>query len=121
MKNNYFDNFPNQPLYMGNTPLPNQTAAPTAPSTHENIPMEQSYIENILRMNKGKKVNIHMTFPDSNEFRDLEFRGIVEQSGRDHIILYDPTNNKWELLLMIYVDFITFEEKINYSPTFIPS
>ena len=83
--------------------------------------MEQSYIENILRLNKGKKVTVHMTFPDSNEFRDREFRGVIEQSGRDHIILSDPTTGAWYLLLMIYVDFITFEEKINYSQEFIPN
>ncbi len=75
---------------------------------------EQSYIENILRVNKGKKVTIHMTFPDSIEFKDREFKGIIEQSGKDHIILSDPTTGKWFLLLMLYVDFITFDEVINY-------
>lgn len=85
------------------------------------LPMEQSYIENILRLNKGKKVTVHMTFPDSNEFRDREFVGIIEQSGRDHIILSDPNTGVWYLLLMIYVDFITFEEKINYSQEFVPN
>jgi len=81
---------------------------------------EQSYIENILRLNKGKNVRVHMTFPDSVEFKDREFRGIIEQAGRDHIILKDPTTGTWELLLMIYVDFITFDEPINYSEEFIP-
>ncbi len=79
---------------------------------------EQSYIENILRMNKGKKVTVHMTFPDSIEFKDREFKGIIEQSGKDHIILSDPTTGKWFLLLMIYVDFITFDEFINYNLPF---
>ena len=85
-----------------------------------NAIVEQSYIENILRLNKGKKVRVHMTFPDSNEFRDREFVGIIEQSGRDHIILSEPSTGKWQLLLMIYVDFISFDEPINYSPEFIP-
>lgn len=111
--------FPGNPLYVGNTPTPNQQ---TAPNYNANdLPMEQSYIENILRLNKGKKVRIHMTFPDSTEFRDREFVGIIEQSGRDHIILSDPTTGKWFLLLMLYVNFITFDENINYSPEFVPS
>ncbi len=122
MNNNYYSsqNFPGTPLYVGTnpTPTPNQT---TAQNTLDMLPMEQSYIENILRLNKGKKVRIHMTFPDSNEFRDREFVGIIEQSGRDHIILSDPATGTWNLLLMIYVDFISFDEKINYSPEFIPS
>jgi len=90
-------------------------------NTDYNIPLEQSYIENILRLNKGKKVTIHMTFPDSIEFKDREFKGILEQAGKDHIIISDPSTGRWYLLLMIYVDFITFDEYINYSNTFIPN
>lgn len=95
-----------------NIPISNYTS---------NLPLEQSYIENILRLNRGKQVTVHMTFPDSEQFKDREFTGIIEQSGRDHIILSDPTSGKWFLLLMIYVDFITFDEKINYSQEFIPN
>lgn len=119
MNNPYFGNntFPGTPLYTGNVPTPNQQTAPT----YNDLPLEQSYIENILRLNKGKKVRVHMTFPDSNEFRDREFVGIIEQSGRDHIILSEPSTGKWQLLLMIYVDFISFDEAINYSPDFVPN
>lgn len=115
--NGYFDKnvFPGQPIYSGNMPTPNQQ---TAPVYNEDLPFEQSYIENILRMNKGKKATVHMTFPDSEQFRDREFSGIIEQSGRDHIILSEPSTGKWLLLLMIYVDFITFDEKINYVQNF---
>lgn len=122
MNNNSFygnNSFPGAPLYVGNSPTPNQQIAPNYSMT--DLPMEQSYIENILRLNKGKKVRVHMTFPDSNDFRDREFVGIIEQSGRDHIILSDPTTGKWFLLLMIYVDFITFDENINYSLEFVPN
>lgn len=114
---NSTQNFPGNPIYSGNTPLPNQQTATTY-STE--LPMEQSYIENILRLNKGKKVRVHMTFPDSTEWRDLEFNGIIEQSGRDHIILSEPNTGVWQLLFMIYVDYISFDEPINYSPEFYP-
>ena len=78
--------------------------AGTLPSNEFNtsIPFEQSYIENILRFNKGKKVRVHMTVPESIDYKDKEFYGILEQSGRDHIILSDPATGKWYLLLMIY-------------------
>lgn len=115
MNNAYKNVFPGIPIYSGNIPTPNQSI------NYTDLPLEQSYIENILRLNKGKKVTVHMTFPDSNEFRDREFVGIIEQSGRDHIILSDPNTGVWYLLLMIYVDFITFEEKINYSQEFVPN
>lgn len=103
--NNYF---PGTPLYAGTTPLPNQS------NNNPNIPFEQSYIENILRFNKGKKIRVHMTVPESIDYKDKEFSGILEQSGRDHIILSDPNTGTWYLLLMVYVDFITFDEAINY-------
>lgn len=120
MNNNYYggQNFPGTPLYVGTNPTPNQS---TAQSITNMLPLEQSYIENILRLNKGKKVRVHMTFPDSNEYRDREFVGIIEQAGRDHLILSDPSTGTWNLLLMIYVDFISFDEKINYSEEFIPN
>lgn len=127
MNNNYFGKpiFPNQNLNTNNqnfnTPPSNQNY--TVNSNYEPMALqeEQSYIENILRLNKGKQVRVHMTFPDSNEYRDREFRGIIEQSGRDHIILSEPNSGTWQLLLMIYVDFISFDEPINYSEEFIPN
>lgn len=116
MNNTYFDKnvFPGTPIY-------NNQNIQQVPIMDNTLPLEQSYIENILRLNRGKKVTVHMTFPDSNEFRDKEFRGIIEQAGRDHIILSDPSTGNWFLLLMIYVDYITFDEKINYNPEFVPN
>lgn len=123
MNNNYFDKsvFPGQPIYSSDNMPTTSNNNMTPPGNYNytsQLPLEQSYIENILRMNKGKQVTVHMTFPDSEQFRDREFKGIIEQSGRDHIILSDPTNGKWYLLLMIYVDFLTFDEKINYITNF---
>ena len=77
--NNQYSNY-GSPLYGNDFVTPNQYTAPKA----ESYRTEQSYIENILRLNRGKMVRIHMTFPDSVEFRDREFTGIIEQSGRDH-------------------------------------
>lgn len=102
------NNFPGAPIYAGTIPTPNQSTAPTV------IPFEQSYIENILRANKGKKARVHITIPESVDYKDKEFSGILEQAGRDHIIMSDPTDGKWYLILMIYVDFIVFDEAINY-------
>ena len=79
---------------------------------------EQSYIENIIRLNKGKIGRFYMTFPDSLEWRDRVFSGIIEQSGKDHIIISDPTTGKWYLLLLIYVDYVEFDEKITYIKSF---
>ena len=121
MNNNYLNsnNFGGTPLYSNGVVSPNQTTAPT--TNNEYIPDEQSYIENILRVNKGKKVSVYQSFADANNWKDKVFTGIIEQSGRDHIILSDPTTGKWYLLLMIYVNFVEFDEPINTIGQFYPS
>ncbi len=79
------------------------------------LPMEQSYIENILRLNKGKKVKAYYSYPDSNEWRDKIYDGVIEEAGRDHLIMSDAKTGDWYLLRMIYLNYVTFEERINYS------
>ena len=121
MNNNYLNNsnYQGTPLYSNGVITPNQSTAPT--TNGEYIPDEQSYIENILRVNKGKKVSVYQSFADAGQWKDRIFTGIIEQSGRDHIILSDPTTGKWYLLLMIYVNFVEFDEPINTVGQFYPS
>ena len=82
------------------------------------LSLEQSLIENILRLNKGKKVKVYASYPDSNEWKDRIYKGIIEESGRDHLILSDPSTGNWYLIRMLYVNFVEFGEKINYSPDY---
>lgn len=111
------DNFPGNPLIYNGNMVPNQQNQ----VNFQNTTFEQSYIENILRLNRGKQVSIYATYPDSNEWRDRVFKGIVEQSGRDHVILSDPKTGEWYLILIIYVNYIKFNEEIISSPDFYPS
>ncbi len=120
--NSYYPSavFPGQGLNMGNNDfVPNQQTAATQGNSGM-IPLvtEQSYIENILRMNRGKKARFHVTVPGSIEWQDRVFSGIIEQSGRDHLIVSNPETGEWYLILMIYLDFVTFEEPINYIKDF---
>ncbi|WP_425288585.1 spore coat protein GerQ [Salibacterium halotolerans] len=79
------------------------------------LPMEQSYIENILRLNTGKRATVYMTFEGNPDWQSMVFRGILEEAGRDHIVLSDPDTGRWYLLLMVYLDYVVFEEEINYQ------
>ncbi len=79
---------------------------------------EQSYIENILRLNKGKEVKAYVSYPDSVEWRDKIYDGIIEEAGRDHLILSDPSTGKWYLIRMIYLNYVEFNDKINYSHSY---
>jgi spore germination protein Q len=78
--------------------------------------MEESYIENILRMNKGKLVTVYSTFENNREWNAKIFRGLIEAAGRDHVILSDPTSQSRYLIPMIFVDYMLFEGEINYQP-----
>lgn len=102
---------------LNNNTVPNQQSVPSYKTNKNNTMFdeEQSYIENILRLNAGKKAKLHVTVPGSKEWQDRVFEGIIEQSGRDHIIMSNPQTGEWYLVLMIYLDFVTFEEPINYK------
>jgi spore germination protein Q len=101
---------------------------PTFPNNMNNYPkdnidyvalqsQEQSYIENILRLNKNKKVKVFASYPDSTEWRDRIYDGIIEEAGKDHLIMSSPSLGDWYLIPLIYVNWVEFEETINYSPT----
>ncbi len=76
---------------------------------------EESYIENILRLNLGKIATIYMTFENNLQWNAKIFKGRLEAAGRDHIIISDPQTGRRELLLMVNLDFITFDEPLNYA------
>ena len=82
------------------------------------LPIEASYIENILRLNRGKLATVYMTFEGSSEWNSMIFKGIVEAAGRDHLIISDPQTGKRYLLLMVYLDYVTFDEELEYEYPF---
>ena len=88
---------------------------PNIPSGNNDLPMEQSYVENILRLNKGKKVKAYVSYPDSSAWQNKVYDGVIEEAGRDHLIIMDPSTGSWFLIRMIYLDYVEFSEKINYS------
>ena len=94
-----------QPPYP--TPLPNQNV--------QNVAYEESYIENILRLNKGKVGTFYMTYNDSLEYRDKVYRGIIQAAGKDHIVISDTRDGKRYILLLVYLDYVEFDEPINYE------
>lgn len=94
------------------------TITPTGQVVPQQLPEEQSYIENILRMNLGKHATIYMTFENNSQWNAKIFKGILEAAGRDHIVISDPKTGMRYLLLMVNLDYITFEEPLNYTLPF---
>lgn len=86
-------------------PFPNQTTTPAD---------EESFIENILRLNRGKIGTFFLTYENNSQWNAKIIRGIIETAGRDHIILSDPQSGKRFLLLMLNLDYVEFDEPVNY-------
>lgn len=113
----YGNNIPNSPIYNENI-IPKEQVINDSTlnnkfqvTTNYDLPID-IYIENLLRFNRGKEVKVYMSFPNSNE---KEFTGIMELSGKDFIIISEPSTGKWQMLPIMYLDYITFDEKINYN------
>lgn len=108
------------PFMPGSMPFPPPGFGPSQPSAppmsdQSMLPLEQSYIENILRLNRGRVATIYMTFENNDRWNAKIFKGIIEAAGRDHIIISDPETEKRYLLLTIYLDYVTFDEQIDYD------
>ena len=94
------------------------TTPPAAQQPPGMLPIEQSYIENILRLNKGKLATVYATFEGNNQWNAKKFVGIIEAAGRDHVILSDPQVGTRFLIPMVPIDYITFDEEIEYEYPF---
>lgn len=100
------------PPFPGGAQLPPVGLMPTAPAQPV---FEESYIENILRLNLGKTATVYMTFENNSEWNAKIFKGRIEAAGRDHLIISDPATGMRYLLLMVNLDYITFDEPLNYE------
>ena len=118
----------NNPNYQYAMPYPNQNFQPNQPNLDSSMypnpqplqpgqisDFEESYIENILRLNKGKVGTFYMTYNDSLEYRDKIYRGIIQAAGKDHIVISDTRDGKRYILLLVYLDYVEFDEPINYE------
>jgi spore germination protein Q len=97
------------------TPYGAVISPPSGPATPGLLPIEQSFIENILRLNLGKMATLYMTYENNSEWNAKIFKGRLEAAGRDHIIISDPKTGMRYLLLMVNLDYITFDEELKYT------
>ena len=115
MNGNFYQN-PTFPSSNFGTPPGNMSVSEV--NNSNNLPNEQSYIENILRLNKGRKIKAYASYPDSSAWQNKVYEGIIEEAGRDHLIIRDNTNNLWYLIRIIYLNYVEFMEPIIYSHSF---
>ncbi len=105
-----------QPPY--GTPYPNYNFGPyQQPYPNNPIYQEQSYIENILRLNKGKIATVYMSF-EGSQWGSKIFKGEILEAGKDHLIVRDNQTGINYLLLTIYLSYVSFEDTIEYEYPF---
>ncbi len=95
---------------------PYQGYAQVPPQGNVALPREESYIENILRLNRGKTGTFYFSFDNANTAGSANraIRGVVEAAGRDHVILRELKTNHRFLFPMIYFDYAQFDEELAY-------
>ena len=76
-------------------------------------PNEQISFENILKINRGKKIKLYLSFSNDSEWKNKTFEGILENSYKDFLIISDPNNGSWYILKPENINYIEFLEKIN--------
>ena len=105
-----------QPPY--GTPYPNYNFGPyQQPYPNNPVFQEQSYIENILRLNKGKIATVYMSF-EGSQWGSKIFKGEILEAGKDHLIVRDNQTGINYLLLTIYLSYVSFEDTIEYEYPF---
>ncbi len=87
------------------------------PSQAPSAFLEQSYIENILRLNKGKIATVYMNF-EGSQWGSKVFKGELVAAGKDHLIIKDNQTGVNYLLLSIYLSYVSFDENIEYEYPF---
>lgn len=84
---------------------------------HNPFMIEQSYIENILRLNRGKVATVYMNF-EGSQWGSKVFKGEILEAGKDHLIIKDLQTNMTYMLLTIYLSYVAFDEDIEYEYPF---
>ena len=99
----------NNNLYNGGY-IPNQNIIPNTANFNSNLQgnyeynYQTSYVEDYLRKNIGKKIEAHVSFCDSVEWRDSIFTGILEDVGKDYVVIH--TNDNSYVIWSVYIDYI---------------
>jgi spore germination protein Q len=76
--------------------------------------VSETFIENILRLNKGKIGTFYFTYQGNTQWNAKTYQGIVETASPDHIIISDPATGIRYMLLMANLDWVEFAQEISY-------
>lgn len=72
---------------------------------------ERISIDKLLELNKRKKGKFYIVIPHAKE--DITIDGILEETGKDYIVISSPSNGFWNIIPKKYLAYVSFDEKIN--------
>ena len=120
-ENNFSGMIPNSPNYNDFLNTSNNSGM-TSPNTNDFNKMItnptpnmnfNSYAQNVLQKNIGITGYFFVSFPDSVDWRDKIFYGILTEAGDDYILIYNEDNQEYYLIWSIYLNYATFDRKPN--------
>lgn len=92
----------------------NSNNLPTSGSIYDMNKMNKnSYAQGVLQSNIGKTGYFFVSFPDSVDWRDKIFYGVLADAGDDYILIYNEDNNEYYLVWSIYLNYATFDKRPN--------
>lgn len=111
------DNFsgmmPNSPNYSDFLNTANNNASNIPPNAGFVPPSSGRYAQNVLQKNIGITGYFFVSFPDSVDWRDKIFYGILTEAGDDYVLIYNEENKEYYLVWSIYLNYATFDRKPN--------
>lgn len=116
MNNSY--NYTN-PNYNDFINIPNNTMPPdnwnnmNTNTSFINKNNNNSYAQGILQKNIGITGYFFVSFPDSVDWRDKIFYGVLVEAGDDYILIYNEDNNEYYLIWSVYLNYATFDKRPN--------
>ena len=120
MNNSFFNDFRNTPNYNDFLNTSNNTnLTPTTPNMgnwNNNINNgnnSNSYAQGVLQKNIGMTGYFFVSFPDSVDWRDKIFYGVLTDAGDDYILIFNEENNEYYLIWSIYLNYATFDKRPN--------
>ena len=108
MNNNLYNNgyLPNQAFSQGLSGYQGNMQGGIQGNYQTNI--RENYVEEYLRNNLGKRVEAHVSFSDSIEWRDSVFTGILEDVGRDYVVIRNNQNSY--IIWSVYINYIVLTD-----------
>ena len=102
-----------QSTYPPYTDIPGYQNNNSNNNSNNNQPPNLDYIENIFRINRGKKVSVYASYPDSIEWRDRVFTGVIVADGMNYVMLKQDDGNI-VLISSVYINYTIFDDTASY-------